>query len=264
MDDEGNGHWVQPSASKGIARETIRTETFNISQVAKVTSTTQVMSTLSEQQIEIARTVNVDVTKIEHPAIPDVQAVPDRKEVRKWITYDAIGLASCCSCCAENETTMASAETAKKEALFEENPMCCFCFDQTCCTTLEGPEFQQVNKHFCKCCACWLTVPHKGKPFKAGVKFKKGKAAWTEELFNETVNVDTKKNDDPFDIVAVTELSLILKNASNLDFKWRVQSVGETETDLQYQLAKEYRAPCQDPTSTARTIANVIHYLNDT
>jgi hypothetical protein len=48
----------------------------------------------------------------------------------------------------------------------------------------------------------------------------------------------------------------------NFEFTWRIQSVGETETDLQYQIADAYKYTCQDPTSTARTIANVIHYLN--
>lgn len=45
----------------------------------------------------------------------------------------------------------------------------------------------------------------------------------------------------------------------DFEFTWRIQSVGETETDLQYQLVKEYVRTCQDPTSTARTVANEIH-----
>ena len=45
--------------------------------------------------------------------------------------------------------------------------------------------------------------------------------------------------------------------------QWRIQSVGETETDLQYQMAVDLKESCQDPTSTARTFANVVHYLND-
>lgn len=73
-----------------------------------------------------------------------------------------------------------------------------------------------------------------------------------------------KGKTDPFDVVAVTKLNLIMAGGlPDFDFTWRIQSVGETETDLQYQLAKEYVGTCQDPTSTARTVANVIHFLND-
>jgi hypothetical protein len=57
----------------------------------------------------------------------------------------------------------------------------------------------------------------------------------------------------------------MLKHFGFLNFtryRWRVQSVGETETDLKYTMAPELKIPCQDPTSTASTLANIIHYLN--
>lgn len=58
-------------------------------------------------------------------------------------------------------------------------------------------------------------------------------------------------------------MNFIMKSGlQDFEFIWRIQSVGETETDLHYQLAKEYVGTCQDPTSTARTVANVIHFLN--
>jgi hypothetical protein len=53
---------------------------------------------------------------------------------------------------------------------------------------------------------CRSTEHHKGTkgvPFKKG---KPGKAAWTEELFDETLHEETTKTDDPFDLVAVTNL----------------------------------------------------------
>jgi hypothetical protein len=74
---------------------------------------------------------------------------------------------------------------------------------------------------------------------------------------------------EPFDLVSVTEIEFVLRDASHVSgeantvsFTWRIQSIGESETDLLYALADELKLPCQDPTSTARTLANVIHYLN--
>lgn len=74
---------------------------------------------------------------------------------------------------------------------------------------------------------------------------------------------------EPFDLVNVTEMEFILRQTSKdaleddrVKFTWRVQSVGQTEHDLKYVLAKELHGPCLDPTSTARTLANIIHYLN--
>eukprot|EP00729_Bicosta_minor_P019651 gene19651-35609_t len=90
---------------------------------------------------------------------------------------------------------------------------------------------------------------------------KEGAKAWTEKVYDHSE--ETIKTDDPFDIVAVTKMNFVMKSGlQNFEFIWRIQSVGETETDLQYQLAKEYVGTCQDPTSTARTVANVIHFLN--
>ena len=48
----------------------------------------------------------------------------------------------------------------------------------------------------------------------------------------------------------------------DMKFIWRVQSVGETETDLKYTIAPGLVATCQDPTSTARTLSNIILFLN--
>lgn len=85
--------------------------------------------------------------------------------------------------------------------------------------------------------------------------------AWVEKI--EHRKEHSKEKLDPFDVCSVTELKLKMRGTlDDFVFQWRIQSVGETETDLQYQLADDLKAPCQDPTSTARTFANVVHFLN--
>jgi hypothetical protein len=103
-------------------------------------------------------------------------------------------------------------------------------------------------------CCCFCCTPSNTKEI-----------CWTDKNIGRSTD---KKVTEPFDLVSVTEVQFILRDASHageencLKFVWRVQSIGVTETDLKYTLADDLALPCMDPTSTARTLANVIHYLN--
>lgn len=63
------GSWIPASQEEGITKEIISVKSFNIAEVAMVETLLTVMSTQSEEIIEIDKTVNV--TKIEHAKIAD-------------------------------------------------------------------------------------------------------------------------------------------------------------------------------------------------
>jgi len=71
---------------------------------------------------------------------------------------------------------------------------------------------------------CWAEVKHEGRNPVAGK------------------DAQVHATDSPFDMVAVTKLTFVMKGIAddNFEFVWRIQSVGETESDLQYQIAPDY------------------------
>lgn len=140
------------------------------------------------------------------------------------LEYYPVGIAGMCACCPWVVTDVGQ-------------ECCCFCCNP--------------RPFICSCCICLGTC-------------------WTDEMKigGQKKSGETSKN-ELFDLVNVTEMEFILRQTSKdaleddrVKFTWRIQSKGETEHDLKYTMAKDLHDPCLDPTSTARTLSNIIHYLN--
>ena len=235
-----DGMWIPATVADGITKEIINVKSFNVSEIRMVQSELTVLSSSSEEITVIGGAVN-EVTHI-----------------KPKVTYDRICCTNWCGICESFCCCIVTPNVGFKDidGTDTAQPECCFCcssckgrISDKWCRICDEPWEDNVNVHsFLKLCGecCWLEVKHEGR--------------------NPVASKDAQVNatDVPFDMVAVTRLTFVMKGIAddNFEFVWRIQSVGETESDLQYQIAPDYVDTCQDPTSTARTIANVIHFLN--
>jgi len=218
----GQGTWIEPSAANAICRETIEINSFNVSEVQRVNISLHTLSTITEDRITVKYKKKKEA---------------DRTE------YYPIGLAGLCG----GKCPWVNMNGGEECCCFFCVPISTECFK---CSCLEGGKcgFNLIPGELCPCCCCWTDEMVVGK---------------TKTTAHESSKLE------PFDLVNVTEMEFILRQTSKdaleddrVKFTWRVQSVGQTEHDLKYVLAKELHGPCLDPTSTARTLANIIHYLN--
>lgn len=231
------GKYIAASSSDAITRETIQVSSFNVSEVQRVNITISTLSTLTEEKITVKYTESKAADRIKYHPVCGWLWCPEQCPFLASFTE---GEECCCFCFTPNKC-----ECCSWQSWCWKDGLCCFNPCSITCLT-HSPDSG---------CCC-------GSPI----------ACWTDEMVVGKTKTDSKEESkalEPFDLVSVTAIEFILRDASHvsseensLKFVWRVQSIGETETDLKYSLAEGLTLPCQDPTSTARTLANVIHYLN--
>ena len=236
--------WIPATAKAAACREVIRVESFNLQEVQRCMTSQTVMSTLAEKEIKIRKTRTADETTTSWLPLGWVKLC-------MLDCWTDVTKPSCCgNCCcgiperaAENENLSKIFDKRSSmtgEVHTVDGELSAIKVDQT--KKSQHPEDA--------CCCC--------------------RPMWERDEAVAEGKFHTKQTDDdnPFDMVNVSRIKMVLRSTimSNADdqveLTWRVQSVGETETDLKYSIAPELKGPCQDPTSTARTLANVIHYLN--
>lgn len=244
--------WMPAHADVAACRETINLEMFNIAEVQRVMISQTTLSTMPETEISINKSKAADrIQAITELTTENITKTSRKKHVD--VHYEPNCCTSFCwDCCVNLDL-----------------PRCCG--GHLCC--FECPRITTEDKPGCDCCG--FCAPGSWACFKEikteRIEVIKKKATRQNSIIRNVTTKGKKKEnknevDNPFDMVNVTNLKLVLRSASAggdvIEFVWRVQSVGETETDLCYNIAPKLRAPCIDPTSSARTLANVINYLN--
>jgi hypothetical protein len=217
--DKETGNWIKSNAAKGITREVISVETFNISEIQRTRISQTTLSSVAETEIEVRDEIHVH-TEAGTKGSSTVEGTMAEKDGC---------FAGCCTKDFEEGLQVGKTQ-AEVAAEIDEAAMC------GCC----GSSAWKLTEQ---------TTTTKGR-----------KASTTQRA-----EPHESKNEDPFHLVNVHKIQFFLRDSagpSTVDFTWRIQSIGETETDLKYSIAHELALPCQDATSTARTLANIIHYLN--
>ena len=146
------GNWIPASQEDGITKEIISVKSFNISEVAMVETLLTVMSTQSEEIIEIDKTVNV--TKIEHAKVPDV---PDKLKYEPFfcasVCYGCCGwFQTKCECCAK---TYPNGKNSKGRYGFPESKCLIDCVNlkYTQITTSQGDGQLKLVTEGAACCS---------------------------------------------------------------------------------------------------------------
>jgi hypothetical protein len=248
------GDWHDATAEDAVTRDVIEILSFNVSEIQRVKITLSTLSTLSEEKMSFAQS--------------EEKVLVTRTQV-DWLPFNC---AEWCSCCVERRSGKECCICGWHQPFAPSSAggpscgkWCGFKCPEGCNACLNTPANSSGPTKCCKCCKdnC------EPSPCHLDICWKKVETEVVEDTGEVIVDKKVATMQADFDLVSVTEIQFVLRDASHVlgedntvKFVWRVQGVGETETDLQYVLAEELKLPCQDPTSTARTLANLVHYLN--